>query len=105
MIGGLLKQTQTRIAVTTPQAGTLQLYIKTSFTSWFMDPPDTRGFNLLGWFLVAIKSFYTLRRIATESVSSSSYTARTQLLISYESLDWPDYAAEFSDLMPQELRD
>lgn len=32
-------------------------------------------------------------------------TARTQLLIANEPLDWPAYAAEFRALMPQELRD
>lgn len=32
-------------------------------------------------------------------------TARTQLLIDNESLDWPRYATEFRALMPQELRD
>lgn len=32
-------------------------------------------------------------------------TARTQLLIDNDQLDWPKYAAEFRSLMPQELRD
>jgi hypothetical protein len=32
-------------------------------------------------------------------------TARTQLLIDNEPLDWPQYATEFRSLMPQELRD
>ena len=32
-------------------------------------------------------------------------TARTQLLINNEPLDWPRYATEFRALMPQELRD
>ena len=32
-------------------------------------------------------------------------TARTQLLIDNEALDWPRYATEFRSLMPQELRD
>lgn len=32
-------------------------------------------------------------------------TARTQLLIDNDQLDWPKYASEFRSLMPQELRD
>lgn len=32
-------------------------------------------------------------------------TARTQLLIDNENLDWPRYATEFRTMMPQELRD
>jgi hypothetical protein len=35
----------------------------------------------------------------------SANTARTQLLIANEPLDWPAYATEFRALMPQELRD
>lgn len=35
----------------------------------------------------------------------SANTARTQLLIANEALDWPAYATEFRSLMPQELRD
>lgn len=35
----------------------------------------------------------------------SANTARTQLLIANEALDWPAYATEFRALMPQELRD
>jgi len=35
----------------------------------------------------------------------SANTARTQLLIASEQLDWPAYATEFRALMPQELRD
>jgi hypothetical protein len=35
----------------------------------------------------------------------SANTARTQLLLSNEQLEWSQYAAEFRDVMPQELRD
>lgn len=35
----------------------------------------------------------------------SANTARTQLLIANDTLDWPAYATEFRALMPQELRD
>lgn len=37
--------------------------------------------------------------------SVSSNTARTQLLIGNEPLEWADYASEFRERMPQELRD
>lgn len=38
-------------------------------------------------------------------VDVTANTARTQLLINNEQLDWPAFATEFRNLMPQELRD